>query len=549
MQTGQEPLIGVGGPHNRPVSRRDALFGLVSFVLLAWLVLTLPGHPDAIGPEAFLRLPLEVPALAFGLLLARGRAGRVLAALVTMVILVVLVLKLADLGTQAAFQRPFNPYLDARMLSDGWNLLSGAIGRVAGLAVVLAAIVTFAAVMFAFWRASIRMVSMTGGLRGGLLLAFAASLLIGLIMFAAGQPRVDAGLSLYLRDRLALVAHSVRDMHQFEADLAKGEGPPSGAGLFRAIEGRDVVLIFVESYGRSALEDPRYAPVMEPRLQAVEQELQQAGLAAASAWVGSPTVGGLSWLAHGTLMSGLWVDSQARYDRLMRSGQPSLNRLFAEAGWTSVAVMPAITMAWPEARYFGYDQVMAAADLGYRGKPFNWVTMPDQYTLSAFERLARGPARQGGTPVMAEIALISSHAPWTPVARLVDWHAVGDGAVFDDQADEGDPPAVVWAEPERVRRHYIATIDYSLQTLGSYMARFGKDTIFVILGDHQPAAIVTGPNASRAVPIHVISGDKALIEGFRSKGFAAGMIPAQDTREWPMGAMRGLLIDLFTAVP
>ena len=52
---------------------------------------------------------------------------------------------------------------------------------------------------------------------------------------------------------------------------------------------------------------------------------------------------------------------------------------------------PAITMDWPEASYYGYDEVFASNDLGYRGKPFNWITMPDQYTLSAFDRLARQP--------------------------------------------------------------------------------------------------------------------------------------------------------------
>ncbi len=65
---------------------------------------------------------------------------------------------------------------------------------------------------------------------------------------------------------------------------------------------------------------------------------------------------------------------------------------------------------------------------------------PTQYTLSAFERLVREPAREKGKPVMAEIALISSHAPWTPVARMIDWDDVGDGTAFDAQATSGDHP-------------------------------------------------------------------------------------------------------------
>ena len=147
---------------------------------------------------------------------------------------------------------------------------------------------------------------------------------------------------------------------------------------------------------------------------------------------------------------------------------------------------------------------------------------------------------------MAEIALISSHAPWTPVATLVDWDDVGDGTIFNTQTESGDPPSVVWADPERVRRQYIQTIDYSLETLGSYMARFGEETVFVILGDHQPAAIITGPNASRAVPIHVVSSDRELIARFEREGFTPGMLPMEQTREWPMNAMRQVLIDRFS---
>ena len=41
-----------------------------------------------------------------------------------------------------------------------------------------------------------------------------------------------------------------------------------------------------------------------PTLEAFEQRLAEHGLVAASGWLTSPTVGGQSWLAHGTLESG-----------------------------------------------------------------------------------------------------------------------------------------------------------------------------------------------------------------------------------------------------
>ncbi|MDI6024815.1 sulfatase [Corticibacterium sp. UT-5YL-CI-8] len=521
---------------------------LILFLVLGLLTLALPDHPDAITPGAFLRLPLELPLIVFVLLLMPRQLAALVAAILSAVLLLILILKVADIATQAAFQRPFNPYLDVKMATDGWNVLSGSMGAVQagltlGLTLSLVAMVTTGL----FW--SLRILALIPPPARRKLQALSGLVAtVGSVIIIAGfsfADWVDARSVNYVSTRLDLISRSIADIRAFEEELAKETGPADGQGLFNAVAGHDVILIFIESYGRSAVEDPRYAKTTLPRLHSIEQRLTETGLHAASGWLGSPTVGGLSWLAHGTFLSGLWIDNQARYDLLMRSKRPSLNRLFSEAGWESIAVMPAITMAWPEAAYYGYDRILAAADLGYRGLPFNWVTMPDQYTLATFERLARSPSRASGKPLMAEIALISSHAPWTPVPKPVGWEDVGDGTIFNAQAVAGDPPAVVWSDPEQVREHYIATIDYSLLTLGDYIARFGGDALFILVGDHQPASIITGPNASRDVPIHLVSNDRTLIERFQANGFNAGMLPLRETRARPMSDMFALLIDLL----
>src|SRR3546814_10947938 len=105
-------------------------------------------------------------------------------------------------------------------------------------------------------------------------------------------------------------------------------------------------------------------------------------------------VGGQSWRAHGSVLSGLWIDDQRRYDSLMASDRRTLVHGFRRAGWRTVAAMPAITMPWPEGDYFGFDTVYAAADLGYRGDHFNWGTMPDQENPPAPQRLEFAPARK-----------------------------------------------------------------------------------------------------------------------------------------------------------
>ncbi|MCI9868318.1 sulfatase [Rhizobium skierniewicense] len=526
-----------------------AVVGAVLFSLTAFLAFTLPDHPDALGMDAFLRLPLEWPVIAILVLMTRGFLRRLIIYLCALLVFVVLFLKIADIGVQTAFQRQFNPYLDLKMLADGWNLISGTIGTPAALIALTGGILIVLLVVIIFLNSLRQMAEAQASLRRLFIGVFACIIAGAVSLFWIDRTRVELATPTYLTGRLGLVVRSFADMQVFEKQLGAGLGPRDGTGLFQAVKGKNVFVIFVESYGRSAVDDPRYSGVTLPRLSAMETQIEAIGLQAATGWVTSPTVGGLSWLAHGTLLSGLWVDSQARYDRLMISRQPSLNRLFLQAGWQTVAVMPAITMAWPEADYYGYNQILSATGLEYRGKPFNWVTMPDQYTLSAFDRLALKPASLRGQNVMAEIALISSHAPWTPVPKLVDWDAVGDGSIFNGQATSGDPPSVVWADPERVRSQYIQTIDYSLATLGDFMARQGKGAVYIILGDHQPASIITGPDASRAVPVHIVTDDAQLLARFQKDGFTSGMTPVNTTGERPMSELRQLLIDAFSSTP
>lgn len=516
---------------------------LAVFLLVFGAACNLPDRPGGLTLAALAHVPLDVPLAGLALMLLPRRLAYGAAALTTVLVFILLFLKAADSGVQMAFQRPFNPYLDFKMLGDGWNLLSGTIGTFTAALAVALALALLAGLMAAFFWSAVCLIRMRATLRLPVLAGFAILLAGGLAMLTAGGNARFHSASL--GERLKVVARSIADLSAFEAELVQPAALPPPEQLFARVRGRDVVLAFIESYGRSAIEDPRYAPLTGPRLAAVQAELEEAGYTMASGWTRAPTVGGLSWLAHGTLLSGLWVDSQARYDLLMRSDRPSLNRLFRDAGWQSVAVMPAITMDWPESAYYGYDTVLAAKDLGYTGKPFNWVTMPDQYTLSAFDWLARQPAAAEGKPVMAEIALISSHAPWTPVPSLIDWGDAAEGSNFNAQAESGDSPAVVWADPERVRDHYIRTIDYALETLGSYIARSDGEALYVFLGDHQPAAIITGQGASRAVPVHVVSRDRALVSRFIEHGFIPGMMPAatpQAGEEPGMDGLRDVLI-------
>jgi hypothetical protein len=164
------------------------------------------------------------------------------------------------------------------------------------------------------------------------------------------------------------------------------------------------------------------------------------------------------------------------------------------------------------------------------------------------ERAERAGAER---PLFAEVSLISSHAPWTPIAPVLeDWSAIGDGRAFSEWADAGDPPEVVWRDPERVRAQYTRAIDYVLRVLGSYAANFVDARMLLILvGDHQPAPLITGENASRDVPIHVISRDSDLLAPFLAWGFGPGMRPPAGAPAERMEEFRDFFLAAFSGPP
>jgi hypothetical protein len=223
----------------------------------------------------------------------------------------------------------------------------------------------------------------------------------------------------------------------------------------------------------------------------------------------------------------------------------TLTGAFRRASWRTVGVMPGNDSAWPESGSLGYDQIYDAKDMGYKGPRFSWATMPDQYTLSRFELTER--TSRVRRPVMAEITLVSSHAPWEPIPRLIDWDDVGNGSVFDTMAAANDPPeAILTRNPTRVRAAYRASIEYSLSSLLSYVETYGDDNLVLIfLGDHQPSPIVTGQGASRDVPITIVTRDRSVLDRIAQWRWQEGLKPDAQAPVWRMDAFRDRFLTAF----
>lgn len=511
-------------------------------VLLLDVILSLPDHVWIFDWPRFglaVELPLMLAALWAMPISVRRRAVPVATALVVLV----LILKIANSGIYVAFDRPFDAGVDLPLLVAGWDLLvrshsyAFAIGAVGGGLLLVALIVVLIGASLG------RLAFPPARPQRAAAAALAASVVV-LLLPAPWGTRHSARL---LADQAQVTVAGFRETAAFAEALA--QDPVAGIAdgrLLTALRGHDVLIVFVESYGRVAVEDPRYRDIAA-QLDSIGAHLSAAGFGTRSAWVTSPTFGGESWFAHSTLLSGLWIENQRRYIALTKSTRPTLVKDFARAGWRTVIFQPEITMDWPEGRYYGSDTIYDAPTLKFAGAPLGYVTMPDQYTLA--QLAARELVPTDRKPVMALTALVSSHAPWTPLPKLVPWDDVGDGRVFDT-AREGENAEKIWADPAAVRRQYGKSIAYDLATLESFVLTYANGrTVTIVLGDHQPMSFISGEDGAREVPMHIIARDPAVLAKLDAWDLSHGMKPDSASPIVRMDSLRQRLAETFSARP
>ncbi|WP_411836986.1 sulfatase-like hydrolase/transferase [Paracoccus sp. ME4] len=525
---------------------RSWLLPILLALLLMQAVLALPASPAALGWGTWLRPAPELLAiLLLAVALGRGWTALPLRLAVVGLLTPVTVLKVADLAMLQTLGRRFNPVGDLPLIDASVRLIAGSLGVAAAVTAVLGAILATVLIAAGLWWAMGKLMRLAPAGRGPRMAGLAgAAMLVGAVSVLPGHgiaipvPQTAA----FAADRLELSRRTLTELRRFREMAA--EDAMAGLAQPLSLIDRDVLVIFLESYGRTSFDTDFFSSAHLPILREAQAALEARGLATASGFVTSPTHGGQSWLAHATLANGLWVSDQTRYQAAIASGRRTLFHHAAEAGFRTAAVMPAIVRPWPEAATMGFQRILAAPDLGYRGQPFNWVTMPDQFTLTATDRLLRDGSDP--RPLFAQIALISSHAPWTPVPRMLDWEAIGDGTEFDAMAQEGDPPSVVWRDYDRVRAQYRDTISYGLTAVLEYAARQERPPLILLVGDHQ-AATTIGLDDRREVPLHVI-GPPDLVARTLDWGLRPGLIPPAGLPAMPMDRIRDDFLRNFSGV-
>ncbi|QFU90499.1 sulfatase-like hydrolase/transferase [Amycolatopsis sp. YIM 10] len=534
----------------RPVRRALARAGLVLAALLVFAALVVPDELDRLSPGAFARLPVEALAGVALVLVLPVRPRRVLAALAGAVLGLLTIVKLINMGFRVALDRPFNPVFDWDLFGPAIDLLTTSIGEAGAIAAVCGIVLVALVLVVLLALSAVRLARLVAGHRttstrvvSVLGVVWIACAVLG-VQFVPGEPVAANSAVAFAYEDLRKVRADLLDQDAFAAESGAPDpfAAVPGDQLLTALRGKDVVFTFVESYGRFAVHGSDVAARIGPLLDQGTERLRAAGFGARSAYLTSPTTGGGSWLAHSTLQSGLEVKNEQRYDTVLASDRLTLGGAFQRAGWRTVGDVPAHTRDWPEGAFYGYDGYYDARNVGYQGPSASYVTMPDQFTLSAFHRNER--AVPGHQPVMAEIDLVSSHFPWAPPPPVLDWNAVGDGSVYHSL---GRPPVEgMWSDPALIRGAYAETVEYSLATLLSYVETHGgDDLVLVFLGDHQPSTMVTGEGADWDVPVTIVARDPAVLDRAAGWGWDEGLRPGPHAPVKPMQDFRDQFLTAY----
>jgi phosphatidylglycerophosphate synthase len=539
-----------------PRTRRAVRIAIIALALLiVWIDLLAPDRTWQFSLAAFVRIPVEVLVLVAAALVLPPRPRRIVATTAGILVGLLTIDKILNIVFYEELNRAFNPVNDWVSIRPAEGVVRDAIGTtltnialaVVGIVLILliatitASTIHITAVAARHRRGAVRGLAALTAIWG-----LCAGLSLQLVPVSPVASASAAGLAVsQVRATQAALSDPRRFGQAIHSPDPQAAVPASD--LLTGLRGKDVIIAFVESYGQVAVQGTSFSPGVDAVLRQRTGLLARAGWSMQSAWLTSPTFGGISWLAHSTLQSGLWVNSTQRYGELIASKRFTLSDAFGKAGWHTVADDPTDGATWlPGTSFYHYDQLYNRFNVGYRGPTFSYAAMPDQYILAAFQRLELTP---GHKPVMAEIDLVSSHVPWAPLPTMVPWNKVGDGSVFDPQPAESESATTVWRNNSTARQFYGRSIQYSLTALTSWVTELNDpNLVLILLGDHQPHTAISGGGANHDVPISIVARDPSLFRQIASWRWQNGLLPGPSAPLEPMDAFRNQFLGAFSKV-
>ena len=455
--------------------------------------------------------------------------------------------RMGDILVPMYFFRPFNLFIDAQFVPDLLHLLYTTVSLKTFIFAAVFAVILLAAISWAIWRSFKTIHSYLADRRSHrFVIVLIAAGLMALPYLPTGgirPPREILAKGFFQRVveevdfMIHLKSHRARQLGLIDSAMKTGEIIPSSLDK---LNGADVYIFFVESYGYTVFSNKRHFQQIEPMLNAIEKKLMDQDILVCSTFFDAPTYGGTSWLSHATLAGGVRLDSHLHYNLMITSKAKTIARFFNDAGYRTISAMPGTQWPWPQGAFFGYQKKYYAWNFDYRGPMYGWSTMPDQYVL---DFIYRKEIHNRTQPLFIEFILVTSHAPFhRQPPYLEEWPDLGKGEIYNQMETVTFP--IIWPDLSNASEGYMTAIIYELNVISDFIVRHLNDNaLIIVLGDHQPNVQITGKNQPWSVPVHVISRNDGLLEPFRKRGYSSRLIPNQPP---PHRGMETFLYDFLS---
>jgi phosphatidylglycerophosphate synthase len=537
-----------------PPTRRALRVAItVLSVVLVWGVLVAPDRLFQLAPAAFARIPVEGLVLVAIALVLPAWPRRIVATVAGILFGLLTLIKILNMAFYLEIGRAFNPVFGWLDIPPAIGVVRATIGATRTNIALAALLLGLILLVGAITAGTIHITAVAArhrrdAARGLAALAALWALCAGLsVQLVQGSPVASASATGLVVAQVRSTQGALRDQRRFEQALHRPDPEASvpASELLTGLRGKDVIIDFVESYGQVAVQGTSLSRGVDAVLRRGTASLARAGWSTRSAWITSPGFGGISQLAHSTLQSGLWVNTELRYADLIASHRFTLSDAFDKAGWRTVSDSPEDDPVWPPGtRYYHFGKLYNRFNVGYHGPAFSYASMPDQYTYAEFQRNELSP---GHKPVMAEIDTVSSHYPWAPLPTMVPWNRVGNGSIFDSMPARSESPITVWRNASTVRQFFGRSIQYSLEALISWVTELhDPHLVLIVLGDEQPGSPITRPGASHEVPISIVAHDPSVFRQIASWHWQDGLLPGRSAPHELMDAFRNRFLDAFS---
>ena len=138
---------------------------------------------------------------------------------------------------------------------------------------------------------------------------------------------------------------------------------------------------------------------------------------------------------------------------------------------------------------------------------------------------------------------IAALTVFAQTAPQPDWSRLSSAKPFDERA-----LAASWDQtPDwlNLEPGYLQSVAYAFASLGGYLRhRPDRDLVMILIGDHQPPALVTGPGVSWEVPVHVIASRPEILDRLKQHGFRDGLTPSHPSL-MKMPALTRVMLEAF----